>query len=92
MFTTDALIDTVQAGKKSWVNIFVTNPTMKDAMIDFIDQQTEYTKKASKATTDAVSSIMTESVKAMQDATKFDYIKFGEGIMKAYTSQTYKNK
>ena len=92
MFTADAIIDTIQTGKKTWVNMFVTNDTMKDAMVKFIDNQSEYTKKAVKATTDAASTITTETVKAMQEATKFDYVKFGEGIMKAYTAQTLKTK
>ena len=90
MFTADAFIDTVQTGKKTFVNTFVTNETAKEAMIKFIDSQADYTKKAVKATTDAVSTVASETVKAMQEATKFDYVKFGEGIMKAYTAQTAK--
>ena len=50
MFTADAFIDTVQTGKKTWVNTFVTNELVKDAMISFIDNQADYTKKAIKAT------------------------------------------
>ena len=46
MFTADAFIDTVQTGKKTMVNTFVTNATVKDAMIQFIDAQAEYTKKS----------------------------------------------
>jgi hypothetical protein len=90
MFTADAFIDTVQTGKKTFVNTFVTNETAKEAMIKFIDSQADYTKKAVKATTDAVSTVASETVKAMQEATKFDYVKFGEGVMKAYTAQTAK--
>ena len=92
MFTADAIIDSIQTGKKTWVNVFVTNDTMKDAMIKFIDNQSDYTKKAFKATTDAATTVATETVKAIQEATKFDYVKFGEGIMKAYTAQTAKAK
>ena len=90
MFTADAVIDSIQTGKKTWVNMFVTNDTMKDAMVKFIDNQSDYTKKAIKATTDAATTVMSETVKAVQEATKFDYVKFGEGIMKAYTAQTAK--
>jgi hypothetical protein len=90
MFTADAFIDTVQTGKKTFVNTFVTNETARDAMIKFIDSQADYTKKAVKATTDAAATVTSETVKAMQEATKFDYVKFGEGIMKAYTAQTAK--
>ncbi len=90
MFTADAIIDTVQTGKKTWVNTFVTNETIKDSMIKFIDSQAEYTKKAAKVGMDTFTSVASESLKAAQEATKFDYVKFGEGIMKAYTAQTAK--
>jgi hypothetical protein len=84
MFTADTMIDTIQNGKKQFVKTFVTNEHIAESMNQFIDTQAEYTKKAFKATTDASNSIMTESVKLMRDTAKFDYVKFGEGIMKAY--------
>jgi len=39
-----------------------------------------------KSGTDAWTAVTKEMMKSMQDATKFDYTKFGEGIMKAYQS------
>jgi hypothetical protein len=39
---------------------------------------------------DTFTTLTTEMVKASQDAMKFDYTKFGEGIMKAYTSTAKK--
>ena len=90
MFTADALIDTVQTGKKTFVNTFVTNETIKESMIKFIDSQAEYTKKAAKVGMETFTSVASESLKAAQEATKFDYVKFGEGIMKAYSAQTSK--
>jgi len=54
-------------------------------MIAFVDAQAEYTKKALKVSTDTATVLAQEAVKAGQQATKFDYTKFGEGIMKAYT-------
>ena len=90
MFTADALIDTVQTGKKTFVNTFVTNETIKESMIKFIDSQAEYTKKAAKIGMNTFTSVASESLKAAQEATKFDYVKFGEGIMKAYSAQTSK--
>jgi ATP phosphoribosyltransferase len=90
MFTADALIDTVQTGKKTFVNTFVTNETIKDSMVKFIDAQAEYTKKAAKVGMDTFTTVTSEAVKAAQEAVKFDYTKFGEGIMKAYTAQTSK--
>ena len=90
MFTADALIDTVQTGKKTFVNTFVTNETVKESMIKFIDAQADYTKKATKVGMDTFTALSTEMVKANQEAMKFDYTKFGEGIMKAYTATTAK--
>ena len=87
MFTADAFIDTVQTGKKTWVNTFVTNETVKESMIKFIDSQAEYTKKAAKVGMDTFTTLTSEAVKVGQEAIKFDYSKFGEGIMKAYTAQ-----
>lgn len=90
MFTADAIIDTVQTGKKTFVNTFVTNETVKDTMIKFIDAQADYTKKAAKVGMDTFTTLSGEMVKAGQDAMKFDYTKFGEGIMKAYTATSKK--
>ena len=84
MFTADTVIDTVQNGKKQIVKTFVTNEHIAESMNHFIDTQAEYTKKAMKATTDAATEIMQETQKVMRETAKFDYTKFGEGIMKAY--------
>lgn len=88
MFTLDPVIDTVQSGKKTFVNTFVQNEAAKEAMIKFIDAQSEYTKKAAKVGLDTATTLTQESMKAVQNATKFDYAKFGEGIMKAYQSNS----
>jgi len=90
MFTADAIIDTVQTGKKTFVNTFVQNDTVKEAMVKFIDAQADYTKKAARVGMDTFTTLTSETVKASQDAMKFDYTKFGEGIMKAYTANTAK--
>ena len=90
MFTADALIDTVQTGKKTFVNTFVQNEAVKQSMISFIDAQAEYTKKAAKVGIDTATTVTQEMVKTAQEAMKFDYAKFGEGIMKAYQATTAK--
>ena len=84
MFTADTVIDTVQNGKKQFVKTFVTNEHIAESMNQFIDTQADYTKKAVRATSDAATEIMQETIKVMREAAKFDYAKFGEGIMKAY--------
>ena len=87
MFTLDATIDAVQTGKKTFVNTFVQNEGVKEAMIKFIDAQADYTKKALKATTDATAAIAGEGAKAMQDVAKFDLTKFYDTV-----SQSFKAK
>jgi len=87
MFTPDTFVDAVQQSKKAWIKTFVTNDHIADSMNHFVDSQTDYTKKAVKATLEATQEIAAETVKAAKEAAKFDYVKFGEGIMKAYTAQ-----
>jgi len=90
MFTYDTLIDAVQTGKKPFVNTFVTNETVKESMIKFIDTQAEYTKKAAKVGMDTAATITSEAVKAAQEAAKFDYTKFFNTVTEAM--QTGKSK
>jgi hypothetical protein len=90
MFTADAIIDTVQHGKKQFVKTFVQNEAAATAMNNFIDAQADYTKKATKVGMDTFATLSTELVKSIQDAAKFDYTKFGEGIMKAYSANAKK--
>lgn len=86
MFTPEAMIDAVQSGKKQFVKTFVQNEAAATAMNEFIDAQADYTKKAAKVGIDTFTVLSTEMVKTMQNTAKFDYTKFGEGIMKAYTN------
>lgn len=86
MFTFDATIDAIQTSKKQVIKTFITNPAVAESLNKFVDAQTSYTKEAMKVGTDTWTSITKEMMKSMQDSTKFDYTKFGEGIMKAYQS------
>jgi hypothetical protein len=90
MFTLDATIDAVQTGKKQFVKTFVQNEKIAEAMNSFIDAQASYTKQAAKVGTDTFATLASEMVKTSQEAMKFDYTKFGEGIMKAYSATTSK--
>jgi hypothetical protein len=92
MFTLDATIDAVQNGKKQFVKTFVQNEKVADAMNKFIDEQASYTKKAAKVGSETMTTLVAETTKTMQNAMKFDYTKFGEGIMNAYTATQAKAK
>lgn len=84
MFTLDATIDAVQAGKKTFVNTFVQHEGIKEAMLDFIEAQGTYTKQAAKVGSDTVSQIASEVTKAVQESTKFDYNKFMETVTNSF--------
>jgi len=92
MFTAEAMIDTIQGAKKTWVKTFVTNEQVAAALNEFVDAQADYTKKAVKVSQDTATTLVSESVKAYQNASKFDYTKFGEGIMQAYNANSYTKK
>ena len=87
MFTLDYAVDAVQTGKKTFVNTFVTNETMKAEMLKFIDAQADYTKKAIKATTDATAAIASEGMKAAQEVAKFDLTKFYDTVSKSFKAK-----
>jgi hypothetical protein len=90
MFTADAIIDTVQTGKKTFVNTFVTNEAVKESMIKFIDAQADYTKRASKVGMDTATTLTSEAMKQVQDVVKFDYVKAGQEFFKAFQPATAK--
>lgn len=75
MFTADTFIDTIQTAKKEAVKTFVKNEVIAKSLNEFVDAQTEYTKKAAKAGTDAVAKVTSETVKLTQEAAKYDYSK-----------------
>ena len=90
MFTADAIIDTVQTGKKTFVNTFVTNEAVKESMIKFIDAQADYTKKAAKVGMDTATTLTSEMIKQVEAVAKFDYVKAGQDFLKAFQPATSK--
>ena len=90
MFTADAIIDTVQTGKKTMVNTFVTNEAVKESMIKFIDAQADYTKRAAKVGLDTATTLTSEAMKQVQEVVKFDYVKAGQEFFKAFQPATSK--
>jgi ATP phosphoribosyltransferase len=90
MFAADAIIDTVQTGKKTIVNTFVTNETVKDSMIKFIDSQADYTKRAAKVGLDTFTTLSSEAIKQVQEMSKFDYVKAGQEFAKKFQPVTDK--
>ena len=88
MFTADAIIDSVQTGKKTLVNTFVTNETIKESMIKFIDTQSDYTKKAAKVGLDTFTTVTSEAMKQAEAFAKFDWIKATQSTLDAIKPKT----
>ena len=86
MFTFDTAIDTVQTGKKQFVKTFVNNEKIADALNEFIDAQTAYTKQAMGTATKTATVLGKEAMNQMETVVKFDYAKFNDGVLKAYQS------
>jgi len=84
MFTADAILDAVQTGKKTFVNTFVTNDTVKAPLIKLIDTQYDYAKKMAKVSQDAVTTVTSEAVKQAQEATKYDFTKAYETLAETF--------
>lgn len=88
MFTFDTAIDTIQTGKKTFVNtVFAKNEVVAKALNEFVDAQTAYTKSAVKAGTDVATKLSSEAVKMAQEATKFDYTKAVESFTKTFQAK-----
>jgi hypothetical protein len=84
MFMADYYIDQIQNSKKSLVKMTVTNESISGIMNQFIDHQTEYTKKFVSSVNKVASDMTTELMKNSQDLIKFDYVKFVENINKSF--------
>jgi anaerobic ribonucleoside-triphosphate reductase len=88
MFTFDTAIDTVQTGKKQFVKTFVNNEKIADALNEFIDAQTQYTKQAVSISTKTATTLGKEALNAMETAVKFDYVKLNSDVLKAFQAFT----
>jgi hypothetical protein len=69
MFNTENIIDTIQLGKKQFVNTFVFHEGIKNSLHEFVDNQTAYTKAA-------VKSAEAFNAKLIAEMTKGDSLKF----------------
>ncbi len=83
MFTSEAIIDAVQNGKNFRQHIRHKR-SCERSHGQLCWHSSWIHQKAVKVGQDTAAVLASEMVKTMQQATKFDYSKFGEGIMKAY--------
>lgn len=52
MFTHDTIIDSIQDGKKQFVNTFITNEAFKTELIKLVDAQTKFAKGSVQSSLD----------------------------------------
>lgn len=90
MFTADYLIDQFQNGKKFFVKMMISNESMAKTMNNFIDNQTDYTKKVVSETSKMFSELTAENLKTMQSMMKFDMFKFSEELAKNFQTASSK--
>ena len=85
MFTLDATIDSIQTAKKTAIStVFAKQEKVADALNQFVDAQTAYTKNAVKAGTEVANKLYTETVRLTQEAMKQDWTKQFDSFTEAF--------
>lgn len=79
-------VDTIQSAKKQWVSTFVQHEQFAKVLNNFVDAQTEYTKAAITAGSQALS----ETQSILTDRTP--YVKFSEKVAEYFPTSKKKGK
>lgn len=86
-FTFNTAIDSVQTSKKIFVDTFVKHEALAKSLNEFVDTQTEYTKKAVDATVNAGKNVYT----TVTDSTFYtDSLKTVQETVSQFTSKKSK--
>jgi hypothetical protein len=89
MFTLDSTIDSIQTAKKTAIStVFAKHEKVADALNQFVDAQTAYTKSAVKASTDVATKLYGESIRFSQEAMKYDWTKHFDSVTEAFKVKT----
>ena len=80
MFTVEPVIDTIQTAKKQAIKTFVQHEEIAKQLNTFVDAQTAYTKDAVKVSTETVTKVGEEVMKATKEAA--DKMANGEFVKK----------
>lgn len=67
MFAHNTFIDSFQYGKKTFVNMFVTDENLRKSFIAFVDTQTAFTKQVFQTTDDLVTYTIKEFKSKIND-------------------------
>lgn len=89
MFTLDSTIDSIQTAKKTAIStVFAKQEKVADALNQFVDAQTAYTKSVVKASTDVASKLYSEGIRCSQEAMKYDWTKHFDSVTEAFKVKT----
>ena len=75
MFTPEAFIDSIQSGKKQFVNTFVTDKKFQAELHKLIDAQAEATKISVKASTAIAQAFVTQATNTVKQFVPTAYTK-----------------
>ena len=70
MFTTDAIIDSIQSSQKTFVSTFILEDKVRKPINALVDAQTAFTKQIVKSFTDISSFVSEETTNAVKKASK----------------------
>lgn len=70
MFNPETIIDTIQSGKKQFIESTITDRRFKDELVKLIDTQTEFAKGSVKSSLAIANSFLTYSQNYFSTLTK----------------------
>ena len=78
MFNVDKLVDSFQASQKQFVETFVKDEEIRDAINQFVDSQPECTRTVLTTVTEFGQSVAEQTTKTVKKATEYDWSKLSE--------------
>ena len=78
MFNVDKLVDSFQASQKQFVETFVKEEEIRDAINQFVDSQAECTRTVLNTVSEFGQSVAEQTTKTVKKATEYDWSKLAE--------------
>ena len=78
MFNVDKLVDSFQASQKQFVETFVKDEEIRDAINKFVDTQAECTRIVLTTVSEFGESVAEQTTKTVKQATEYDWSKLAE--------------
>ena len=78
MFNVDKLVDSFQTSQKQFVETFVKDEEIRDAINQFVDSQAECTRTVLNTVSEFGQSVAEQTTKTVKKATEYDWSKLSE--------------